>query len=198
MQIKFTYFFFFSLALICCKKEQMDIRYYPSKNLYDKSKLVTIDLDTISLNFLKITGEVRQIYKENKTPYIEIIDGGIRKRIIPLVFDEMRKRDVLSITSDSILIDKGYSINELKPILKRHYLNNGKDYHYPRSFKNALVEITIDTSKNGKDLKKSLINLTRVFDEVNMEIKDTLELKIFFNYFRQIPPPPLYLETDLN
>ncbi|GAA4891021.1 hypothetical protein GCM10023311_14160 [Flaviramulus aquimarinus] len=194
MRLRLIYLLLFYLTFISCQKQKLDIRYYPSKDLHKKSKIVNLDLDTTNLNFLEITGKVRQIYKENKVPLIEVFDKGTNKRIIPLVFDEIRKRDVLSITTDSILIDNGYSITELKTILKRHYSNNGKDYHYPRSYKKAIIEVAIDTSKKGEDLKKSLLNLTRVFDEINKEIKDTIELRIFFNCFRQIPPPPLPLE----
>lgn len=182
--------FLFCLVFFGCKNHKKEVRYYPSKDLHNESRLVNINLDRRDLNFLEITGMVRQIYREDKIPLIEIIDNGINKRIIPLVFDETRMRDILSITSDSILIDKGYSIVELKPILIRHYSNNGKNYLYPRSYKRAIVEITIDTSKKGKDLKKTLLNLTRTFDEINKELKDTLELRVFFDYFRQIPPPP--------
>ena len=48
---------------------------------------------------------------------------------------------ILVITSDSILIDNGYSISKLKSILKRHYLNNGGNLNYPRSYKKAIVKI---------------------------------------------------------
>lgn len=43
---------------------------------------------------------------------------------------------------------------------------------------------------SGKDLKNTLLILTNTFDDINSEIKDTLELEIFFEFFRQIPPPP--------
>jgi hypothetical protein len=190
MRLTFIYVLL-SLALFSCKKQEREIRYYPSKKLYNQTNLVSIPLDSLKLNFIEITNKVNSIYNKNKIPLIEIKDNSVSKRIVPLMFDEIRKRDVLSITSDSILIDYNYSITELKNILKRYYTNNGKNYRYPRSYKNVVVEVTLDTSKNTKDLIKTLFNLTKVFDEINMELEDSLELRIFFNYFRQIPPPLL-------
>ncbi len=191
MQLRLIYGVLFCLIVFCCKRqEQKEIRYYPSQELYDESKLINLDLDTTSLKFMEITSKIDKVLKENKRILIELDDNEIHRRIIPLTFSEIRKRDVLSLTSDSILIDNGYSISELKPILKRHYTNNGKDFHYPRSYQRAIVEITIDTSKKGKDLKKTLLYLTKTFDEINLEVKDTLKLQIIFNYIRQIPPPP--------
>lgn len=36
-----------------------------------------------------------------------------------------------------------------------------------------------------------LIKITRAFDEIKDEVNDTIELRVFFDYFRQFPPPPL-------
>ena len=117
----------------------------------------------------------------------------IRDRYIyPLVPSNglIKERNILSLKSDSILIDDGYPISELKWVLKRHYTNNGKELRYPSSSERAGVRITLDTNKTTKDLEQSLILLTTVFDEVNREVKDTLQLKFLFDYLRQIPPPP--------
>lgn len=190
MRLKLVCTLLFCLFLFYCQVQE-ETRYYPSKELYDKSELVEINLDTTSLNFKEIKIKVDKIYLKNKRPLISINDNGIQKRILPLIFTEYRKRDVLSITSDSILIDNGYSIDKLKSILERHYSNNEKDFNYPRSYKKALVEITMDTSMTGNDLKRTLLKLTKTFDEINSELKDTLELQIFFEFFRQIPPPPI-------
>jgi hypothetical protein len=102
----------------------------------------------------------------------------------------MLQRNLLTITSDSILIDKGYPISELKPILIRHYTNNGKVLRYPKSYDKAYVGISLELNETGKDLKKLLINLTSVFDEVNLEVTDSLELHIYFDIFRHASPPP--------
>jgi hypothetical protein len=114
------------------------------------------------------------------------------KKIIPFVRGNclFKERNILSLKSDSILIDDGYPIIELKNILKRHYTNNGKDFRYPDSSERAGVEITLDTNQTANELKNLLIKLTRTFDEVKKEEKDTIQLKFIFDYYRQIPPPP--------
>ena len=149
-------------------------------------------LDTTNLNFRQITNKVANYYDKSEYLVLEFNDGLIKKRITPFVYGGglVKHKNVLEIKSDSILIDHGYSINELKRILKRHYLNKGKIPHYSDSPKKALVEVTIDTSKSGKDLKEVLTKLTRTFDQIQEETIDTLELKVFFDYFRQISPPP--------
>lgn len=194
MRLIRIYIIIFCLTFFGCQDQEKEIRYYPSKKVYNESELIKINLDTTSFNFKGITDRVYQIHQMNKSILIEIDDYQVSKKIIPLMFTEIRKRDVLSITSDSILIEGGYSISKLKPIMKRHYTNNNKNDRYPRSYKRAIIEVALDTSKVGLDLKETLLNLTRTFDEINAEVRDTLELKIFFSYFRHIPPPPLPIE----
>ncbi|MEX2349714.1 MAG: hypothetical protein WD554_02445 [Flavobacteriaceae bacterium] len=123
---------------------------------------------------------------------VEFDDGEIKKRIMPYFYSNglYREKNILKLKSDSILIDDNYPISELKRILKRHYLNKGKVPYYSDSPQKALIEVTIDTIKNGKELKEVLTKLTRTFDEIKEEINDTIELRVFFDYFRQIPPPP--------
>lgn len=135
-------------------------------------------------------------FRNNKRIIFDINDGNINKRISPTIFSELKKRNVLSITSDSILVDDGYSISDLKPVLKRHYANNGQKFSYPKSYSKAIVEITLDTNATNEDLKQSLIKLTRAFDEVNLELKDSLELRTYLRIFRQTPPPPAPKEEN--
>lgn len=178
--------------ILSCENKPTEIRYYPTDRPFSEQNSELIGLDTTQLNFKQITNKVGTYYNNFGKLVVEFDDGKIKKRITPYVYDGglIKFKNVLEIKSDSILIDDGYSINELKRILKRHYLNNGKIPYYSDSPKKALVEVTIDTSKTGKELKEVLIKLTRTFDEIREEIKDTIELRVFFDYFRQIPPPP--------
>ena len=150
------------------------------------------------MNFKDITDWISKNQYNEIMSVIEFKDGQILKKIIPFVRGNglYRERNILSITSDSIFIDNGYPISDLKWILKRHYANNGKDYRYSDSPERAGVEITLDTNKTANELKHCLINLTRTFEEVNSEGKDTLQLKFIFDYFRQIPPPPPPPKTE--
>ena len=188
------------LLILSCNNKTTEIRYYPTDRTFSEQTSELIGLDTTQLNFRGITNKVGTYYKDYGKLVVEFDDGRIKKRITPYVYDGglIKYRNVLPITSDSILKDGGYSISELKRILKKHYLNNDENFRYAQSSKKALVEVTIDTSKNGKELKKILTKLTRTFDEIKEETKDTLELRIFFDYFRQIspPPPPPKMENE--
>ncbi len=153
-----------------------------------------IGLDTTKLNFRQITNRVMNVGFDSDSGNImvEFDDGEIKKRVVPYFYGygHYKEKNILKIKSDSILIDNNYPITELKRILKRHYLNKGKVPYYSDSPQKTLVEVTIDTSKNGKELKEVLTKLTRTFDEIKEETNDTIELRVFFDYFRQIPPPP--------
>ncbi|WP_240927988.1 MULTISPECIES: hypothetical protein [unclassified Cellulophaga] len=196
--------------LISCKQKKepkqteiqpTEVREYPSDREFKTENAELIWLDTTDLNFKQITNRIGSFQEESYGQLkVEFVDKKITKRITPYVYDEglIKQKNVLRIKSDSILIDNGYSINELKRILKRHYLNKGKIPYYPDSPRKALVEVTIDSSKNGKELKKVLTKLTRTFDEIKEEISDTIELRVFFDYFKQISPPPPKMENKYD
>ncbi|WP_148256148.1 hypothetical protein [Lacinutrix sp. 5H-3-7-4] len=181
------------LLILSCENETTEIQYYPSTPDFSTERAVLFGLDTTDLNFRQITNKVASYYGKWEYLTIEFNDGRIKKRITPFVYDGglIKYRNVLPITSDSILKEKGFPISELKQILKKHYLNKDENFRYAKSPNKALVEVTIDTSKTGKELEKVLVNLTRVFDEIKEEVNDSIELKVFFDYFRQIPPPPM-------
>jgi hypothetical protein len=180
------------LLFLSCKNEPTEIRYYPTDRTFSEKTSELIGLDTTKLNFRQLTNKVGTYYKDFGKFVVEFNDGRIKKRITPYVYDGglIKYRNVLPITSDSILKEKGFPISELKRILKKHYLNKDENFRYAQSPKKALVEVTIDTSKTGKELEMVLVKLTRAFDEIKEEVNGTIELRVFFDYFRQIPPPP--------
>nr|WP_321228963.1 hypothetical protein [uncultured Psychroserpens sp.] len=188
MRLNSLYFIVTFCILTGCKSQKNETRYYPFQKLNDE--IIELDLDTTSLDFKEIKSLVTRNVLANKSVLVEIKDGHVLKKIYPRIYTEMLQRNLLTITSDSILIDKGYPISELKPILIRHYANNGKELRYPKSYDRAYIGISLELDETGEDLKKSLLNLTSIFDEVNLEVKDSLELHIYFDTFRHAPPPP--------
>ncbi|GGW56336.1 hypothetical protein DFQ11_101601 [Winogradskyella epiphytica] len=179
------------LLVLSCENNPTEIRYYPTDRDFSAETSQLILLDTTKLNFRQITNRVGTYDKDYGKLVVEFNDKKIKKRITPYIYDGglIRSKNILRIKSDSILIDENYPISDLKQILKRHYLNKGKAPYYPDLPRNAIVEVTIDTNKTGKELKKVLTQLTRTFDEIKKETKDTIELRVFFDYLRQIPPP---------
>ncbi len=181
------------ILILSCENKTIETRYYPTNREFHKDSIELIGLDTTDLNFRQLTNKVGAFYEDKgNLIVVEFDDGQIKKRLIPYVYTGglIKIKNVLQIKSDSILIDNGYAIGELKRILKRHYLNKGKIPQYSDSPEKALVEVTIDTNRTGKELKEVLIRLTNTFDDIKTEINDTIELNVFFDYFRQIPTPP--------
>ena len=182
------------ILILSCEKKTTEIRYYPSDREFHKDGIELIGLDTTDLNFRQLTNKTADFYLDKgNLIVVEFDDEQIKKRVIPYVYTGglIKMKNVLQIKSDSILIDNGYPINELKRILKRHYLNKGEISQYSDSPERALVEVTIDTNQSGNELKVLLTRLTHSFDEIKSEINDTIELRVVFDYFRQIPPPPM-------
>lgn len=179
-------------SILSCENKPTEIRYYPTDRPFNNETSLLIGLDTTKLNFRQLTNKVGTFYKDYGKLVVEFNDQKVKKRITPYVYDGglIKYRNILEIKSDSILVDEGYSISDLKRILKSHYLNKGEISYYSDSPKKALVEVSVDTNKTGKELKEVLIKLTRTFDEIKEEINDTIELRVFFDYIRQIPPPP--------
>ena len=180
------------LLILACNKKTREIRYYPNEEYNLDENIEIIGLDTTKLNFREITNKLEHHYDNKTHMMVQFDDGNITKKIFPHVYGNglFKTKNVLKIKTDSILIDGGYQIAELKRILKRHYTNNGENPYYSANYYQAAVEITIDTNKTGKDLEQLLKTVTRTFDEIKTEIQDSIKLNIFFSYFRQIPPPP--------
>ena len=179
------------LLITSCQNKTTEIRYYPSEEPYNKSTIFNLNLNNSELNFNEIAKKVGNNQDNNIRTVIELNDNGIIKRIMPFRLGNglIKERNRLTITSDSIQIDSGCSIKKLKKILKRHYTNKGKESRYSFSPRFAIVEIKLDTSETSTELKKSLINLTRTFDEIENEVQDTLKLVIYFHYTWSFPSP---------
>ncbi len=172
--------------------------FYPSKEFFEKQKVVEIDLEKTNMNFKEIIHFIDGNQSQRVRAFVAIKENNITRKIIPFVDNGgyRKMKNVLQIKEDSILIDDNYPIKDLNKILARHYENNGKILKYSDSPKRASIELTIDTSSNGSDLKKILLTLTKEFDILNANHMDSLELNIFFDYFRQMsipvqPPPPI-------
>lgn len=182
------------ILIFSCQEKIKEIRYYPNNILFSNENTEVIGLDTTKLNFKQITNKIGTFDEGYGKLVVEFDDGNMKKRIIPFAYGSglIKERNILEITSDSILIDNGYSISELKRILKRHYTNKGEIPYYSETPYNTLVEVTVDTSSSGKELKEDLIRLTRTFDEIKNEVQDTIKLYVYFDYLRQTlrPPPP--------
>ncbi|MGJ8743035.1 hypothetical protein [Polaribacter sp.] len=180
-----------------CIIEEQKVFYYPSYSENSENKFETINLDKTSLNFKEIVNKIDQ--NSNET-FIEFNDGKNIKKIKAFVHNGgfIKRKNVLQISTDSVLIDNGYLLSDLKNLMKRHFLNKGKIKYYSDSVEKAIIEISINPNKNANELKETLKKLTLEFDNLKKEINERIELFAFFSYFRfekiNIPPPPMELE----
>jgi len=184
------------ILIFSCQKTT-ETRYYPSKKQFENSNISIINIDNTKLDFNELNNKIERNQESGINTVIEFLDNGILRKIIPFKSGNglIKMRNVLVITPDSILIENGFSINKLKILLKKHYLNNGKNQHYSDSPKRAIVELLIDSSKSKMNFKKTLLLLTKTFDEINTETNNNLELNILFENFRQ-PKIPQFPNTE--
>jgi hypothetical protein len=186
-----TIFLLIIYLLLSCENKTTEKRCYPDELPLPKEEYKVIDLNITKLNFRQITNLVENDgfeYDYNNV-IIEFDDGKIRKKIMPYFYGSglYKKKNVLKINLDSIFIDDNYPIGKIKRILKRHYLNKGKIPNYSDSPQKAIVEVRIDTNSSARELKELLIKLTRSFDGIKDEINDNIELRVYFDYLKQIP-----------
>lgn len=195
---KITFILVFSTFLSCIREDKKVI-YYPSYSENSENKFETINLEKTALNFKEIVNRIDQNFNET---LIEFKDGKNIKKIKVFVHNGglIKRKNVLQISTDSVLIDNGYLISDLKKLMERHFLNKGKIQYYSDSVEKAIFEISLNPNKNANELKETLKKLTFEFDSLKKEINEKIELIIFFSYFRfekiNIPPPPLELEME--
>ena len=184
---------------MCNKRKK--VFYYPSYSENSGNKFETINLEKTDLNF---KGIVNRIDRNLNETLIEFKDGRNIKKIKAFVHNGglIKRKNILQISTDSVLIDNGYLISDLKKLMKRHFLNKGKIEYYSDSVEKAIFEISLNPNENANELKETLKKLTFEFDSLKKEINEKIELIIFFSYFRfekiNIPPPPLEMEMEMK
>jgi hypothetical protein len=197
---KITFILVFSTFLSCVIKEKK-VFYYPSYSENSGNKFETINLEKTDLNF---KGIVNRIDRNLNETLIEFKDGRNIKKIKAFVHNGglIKRKNIMQISKDSVLIDNGYLISDLKKLMKRHFLNKGKIEYYSDSVEKAIFEISLNPNENANELKEILKKLTFEFDSLKKEINEKIELIIFFSYFRfekiNIPPPPLEMEMEMK
>jgi len=197
--LKKTVYILIFLTFFSCFKGEQKVLFYPSFLENSEKTFETINLEKTTLNFKEIVNKIDQT--SNGT-LIEFNDGKNIIKIKTFIHKGglIKRKNVLQISTDSVLIDKGHLLSDLNSLMKRHFLNNGKIEYYSDSPKKAIFEISINPKKNANELKETLKKLTIEFEKLKKEINERIELTVFFSYFRfekiNIPPPPLKLELE--
>jgi len=184
--------FILLLIFTACKKE---VFHYPSKDFFKEYNPVEINVD--NLNFEELTDSIRNGLYEKEHYFIEINDSNATYKISPfaLTGGYIKESNGLYIINDSIGLIKGmFPINDLSKYLKLHYENNGKEYFYASSYKWAYVKLILTKEGDSEKLKTVLLNLVKIYNQTDIENKDSISLNIILDYPLEqpalIPPPP--------
>jgi len=193
---KKVFLFFYSLLILTSCKTQ-EIKQYPSKEIFKKYNSEEINLDKSSLTFNKITHKVESHQSKNKRIVLVFKGKTSVKKIMLFYYGNgfIKTKNILFIKNDSIFTERSKSsIKDIYSILKNHYTNNGKDFLLSSSYKQAIIDLQLTKEyQSSKKLKIILQKITKTFDKINEEVKDSLNLFLFVNPFREkfpIPPPP--------
>lgn len=174
----------FFLIVVSCNKKQN--RYYPNKETFiTNQKLYKIEYH--NLDFRKISKIIDKKLSNDSLSYVKLIDNNIEyNMLIDNTSFHAKRKSVLTVTKDSVLVDDSYDISKLGNLMLRHYTNNGKNPKYPNNHKAAFIELSL--AQQSEDFEETLLNIVTVFDSINAKIQDSLELKILLK--RKMPPPP--------
>ena len=188
---------FLLILISSCKKE---VYYYPSEDFFEEYNPTEIIIDNLS--FHEITDSISNGLFRKEKYFLTIVDEGKEYRISPFTYTGgyIKEKNALEIVDDSIYVSVNkFPLTQLSKYLKRHYENNGKSEYLSDSFKRAFVKLVLEPKGNSEKLKSKLLYLLQVYNQTNIENKDSIQLNILFNYprdldFSKISPPPIIIE----
>ena len=207
----YYYILLITLIFFNCKEINKNIEqneteyYYPSNESFNPQiQEKPINIDSIE-NFGKLLTVTEKISCEDQLPIIRINNKNtiFNFKIFKDCPDAMdvidyKQRNIVLIQGDSIIVNVLISkpFDSLKKVLSNHLLNNGSSPNYSISLDKALFMYHQDSTYDSKKVKEHFIKLASVFNEVNSENGDSLELKIkLIEYpFTRIPIPQLPIE----
>ena len=176
---------------------------YPNNLLFDKdSTLTIINLDSLE-NFNDLIESLDFIVCDYKTPVIHFESNKSEYNLIPMFACSKRapigcykERNVITIDTDSIIVNyfRKTSIDSLRQILRKHIVNEKKEFDFSDSPNRAFSILHVDNSFDIKKTKDILIKMAEEFNKINKDFNDSLSFHIRFDktIFKplKIPPPP--------
>ncbi|MFK5880364.1 MAG: hypothetical protein QM478_12815 [Flavobacteriaceae bacterium] len=177
-----------------CKKNPTakTISHYPNRIEFSKyENTILLDFNSFdnfnelvdSLENLKYLGKISTFQlKKGKTKYQFIAKTTFGNCSAPPM---LKFKNIISLSSDSILNTNYYIIDSLKSVLKRNLLNFGSIDSLSDSPKRLMISITAEIS----ELEPLLLKLFGAYDEIKSGSRDSLQLNIFFNRRLEIFPP---------
>lgn len=195
------------IAIFSCKNKEKIKFYYPSENYYKNiENPVELELDNFS-NFEKLIDSigilmadkknvVSQINEKNKYYYFEINSLEEKGRTIPY---HIKLRNLLGISTDSILKNDYYSTDSLSSFLKKDLLNFGKDRDFSDNPNRLIVSIELEKNQRVLEVKKILLEVFKTYDKLDKVKRDTIPLNIYFNWKSiKVRRPPIPTENEMD
>ena len=195
------------VGLFSCKNQDEKKFYYPSEQDYANiENPVKLNLDNFS-NYEELIDSIEILMADQRNVISYIIQnnnfyffkinsleekGGTTPYHIKL-------RNLLGISTDSLLKNDYYSIDSLESFLKKDLLNYGKDNNFSDNPNKFIVSFELDENERILELNKLLIKVFETYNQLKGVDKDTIPLNIYFNWKHVFPkPPPMPTEVNNN
>ncbi|TDQ25461.1 hypothetical protein DFQ07_1883 [Tenacibaculum caenipelagi] len=166
--------------------------YYPNKEEFiEKDKYKLVDIKTFE-NYNALIDSVENLKYSSKQTFLKLEDEKATYNILASTFfgqdypPIIKFKNILSISSDSILKNSKYPIDSLKIVLKRDLENFGRNDSLSDSPKKLIVSITTDLH----NLENLIIKICSTFNEIKTTSTDSLQLNLQLNKRLEIVPPP--------
>ena len=102
-----------------------------------------------------------------------------------------KQKNIIGISKDSIYkMDKYYQIDNLEKILETDLINFGYNPKFADNPKWLRIQFLHPEKESISDLENNLLRVFNIYNNVNSQHKDSLELNIEFKKFVSLKPPP--------
>jgi len=193
--------------LFSCKSNEKEKFYYPAENIYKNiENPLELNLknfsnfgnlvDSLEILMANKKNVISHINDENNIYYFVVNSLEEKGRTIPY---HIKLRNLLGISTDSILKNDYYSIDSLESFLKKDLLNFGTDREFSDSPNKLVVSIELNESERIGEVNKLLLKVFKSFNQLDINVRDTIPMNIYFNWKIIFPkPPPMPTEIDKN
>ena len=171
------------------------------ENDFPDSLIVSINVEKYN-KYEKLIEEIDSISCTEKIPFVEIeTDSTIFNLLAYHICSEehliadYKTRNIIGLNNDSILINKDleFSIDSLDTILKKQYLNYGKDENFSVSPEKAVLFFYSDLDTDNRIIKERILKIINGYLNIRSKETDSIKLKIAFEFYplRFLDAPPL-------